>query len=69
MASTQPPICGSSSMKSKQIRYISKVKKIKTKYTPDPKRGIGDPDEMVCANLKELISARDTWLDEWGEKE
>ena len=56
-------------MKSKQIRYISKVKKIKTKYTPNLERGIGDPDEMVCANLKELISARDAWLDEWGEKE
>lgn len=55
-------------MKSKQIRYISKVKKIKTKYAPDQEKGIGDPDEMVCANLKELILARDNWLDEWGEK-
>lgn len=28
--------------------------------------GIGDPNKMVCAQMKELMAIRDAWINKWG---
>lgn len=53
-------------MELKTTSYTSPVKKIKSKFAPNKELGIGCPDNMKCANLRELIKMRDQYIMVYG---